>query len=370
MPSDGGIITPHIYEAVTLSPSLGPKEPGVPAYTDGNPDYQTGKPSVPKQGFFPENLLTTATYLGHTSRAETLKPSCLVLCARVWTTWAGMRAQNWEQLSPLGDLLNLKLYPSTPTTNQFTNITNPTQVLQGNGSRFSAPRGDRASAISSATDDQGGDNGDRNTHNNTRPHNNAAIPAKNQIINPLTRHKAKQKNQNTKNTRANMTIASLNMRGRYSDNGTTDKWRDINQLMRESKINILTLQEVHLRQEDVDSLHNLFGTRLKILFSQGANHRAAGVAIVINKDRSMHEHVEEYEMIPGRALLVQIPWQGDLLLTVLNIYAPNNHTENETFFKELKLKFETKMYLLLDIMMGDFCKLHSPTHPDGLLIDS
>ena len=151
-----------------------------------------------------------------------------------------------------------------------------------------------------------------------------------------------------------MTIASLNMRGRYSDNGTTDKWRDINQLMRESKINILTLQEAHLKQEDVDSLHNLFGTRLKILFSQGANHRTAGVATVINKDRSMHENIEEYEMIPGRALLVQTPWQGDLLLTVLNIYAPNNHTESKTFFKELKLKFETKTYPLPDIMMGDF----------------
>jgi len=56
-----------------------------------------------------------------------------------------------------------------------------------------------------------------------------------------------------------------------------------------------------LEQEEVNDLHNLFGTRLKILFSQGANHRAAGVAIVINKDRSMHENIEEYEMIPGRA---------------------------------------------------------------------
>src|SRR5882724_5877052 len=98
---------------------------------------------------------------------------------------------------------------------------------------------------------------------------------------------------------------------------------------------MLTVQEAHLKQEDVDELHNLFGTRLKILFSQGTNHRAAGVAIVINKDRSMHEHIEEYEMIPGRALLAWIPWHGDLLLTVLNIYAPNNHTESEAFFKEL-----------------------------------
>jgi hypothetical protein len=68
----------------------------------------------------------------------------------------------------------------------------------------------------------------------------------------------------------------------------------------------------------------------------------------------MHENIEEYEMIPGRALLAWIPWHGDLLLTVLNIYAPNNHTESETFFKELKLKFEMKAFPLPDLMMGDF----------------
>jgi len=61
-----------------------------------------------------------------------------------------------------------------------------------------------------------------------------------------------------------------------------------NQLMRESKINMLAVQEPP-QVEEVDDLHNLFGTRLKILFSQGTNHRAAGVAIVINKDRSMHK---------------------------------------------------------------------------------
>src|ERR1700683_5382550 len=39
---------------------------------------------------------------------------------------------------------------------------------------------------------------------------------------------------------------------------------------------------------------------------------------------------------------------------VLNIYALNNHTESETFFKELKLKFETKTFPLPDLMMGNF----------------
>ena len=93
------------------------------------------------------------------------------------------------------------------------------------------------------------------------------------------------------------------------------------------------------------------------------------MAIVINKDHSMHENIEEYKIIPGRALLARIPWHGDLLLTVLNIYAPNNHTEIETFFKELKLKFETETLPLPDLMMGDFNIVedavdHLPAHAD------
>jgi hypothetical protein len=74
---------------------------------------------------------------------------------------------------------------------------------------------------------------------------------------PLANKKAKQKCHNRKNTQDNMMLASLNMRGRYSDNGTTDKWRDINQYMKESKINLLTVQETHLTQEDVDNIHEL-----------------------------------------------------------------------------------------------------------------
>ena len=86
--------------------------------------------------------------------------------------------------------------------------------MQGNGSSLSAPRGDRTSAIGSAADDRGRENGDRDT--NTLNHNPRATPARNRVLNPITRHKAKRKNRNTKNTRANMTIASLNMRGRYT----------------------------------------------------------------------------------------------------------------------------------------------------------
>src|ERR1700683_20322 len=88
-----------------------------------------------------------------------------------------MGAQNWERPSPPAELLTLRLYLPPPNTNQPTEVMNPTQVPQGNGLSFSAPRGDRASAISSVTDDLGGDNGDRNTHPDIPHRNNVTTPA-------------------------------------------------------------------------------------------------------------------------------------------------------------------------------------------------
>jgi len=43
-------------------------------------DYRTGKPLASKQELSLESLLTTATYLGHTSQAEMLKPSHPLWC--------------------------------------------------------------------------------------------------------------------------------------------------------------------------------------------------------------------------------------------------------------------------------------------------
>ena len=158
-------------------------------------------------------------------------------------------------------------------TNQSTNTTNPNPVQHSNSSGIATPRGSRASAINSAAEDRGGDYGDRsNTHDGIQRQTHKAALARDRIMKPITKHKTKKKGQNKKNTHANMTIASLNMRGRYSDNGTTDKWRDINQHMKESKTNLLFLQEAHLTQEDVANIHDLYGTRLEVVFSQGENH--------------------------------------------------------------------------------------------------
>jgi len=71
---------------------------------------------------------------------------------------------------------------------------------------------------------------------------------------------SRKKNQNKKNTRASIKIATLNMRGRGAD-----KWRHINQIMRDKKIGILALQETHLTDELAEQMQALFSKRLKII---------------------------------------------------------------------------------------------------------
>jgi len=109
---------------------------------------------------------------------------------------------------------------------------------------------------------------------------------------------------------------------------------------------------------------------MKIIFSQGNNPRAAGVAFVINKDIAIHRDIVSHEIIPGRALLISIPWHSDMMLTMLNVYAPNNASENENFWADITNAFDTQPIPLPDIMMGDFNMVEDaidrlPSHGDN-----
>jgi exonuclease III len=164
--------------------------------------------------------------------------------------------------------------------------------------------------------------------------------------------KKKKKKKIKKNTRAAMHIATLNMRGRGT--GNNDKWNNINQMVKECRIAVLAVQEAHLTQQHVDNLHQLFGKRLQIHFSQGPNSNAQGVAIVLNRELTNIKGIRKWEIIPGRAMLMTLPWHADLLLTILNVYAPNAHNENQKFWEELSTVWEEQDLPKPDIMLGDF----------------
>ena len=141
-------------------------------------------------------------------------------------------------------------------------------------------------------------------------------------------------------------------------------------MLHDERIGIIVLQEAHLTEGIVDEIHNLYGTRMKVLFSQGDNQRAARVAFVLNKDLAIHRGTTLHEIIPGRALLISIPWHVNLMLTILNIYAPNAPSDNENFWKQLLLAFNTNPFPYPDILLGDFNVVEDtidrlPSHNDN-----
>jgi exonuclease III len=177
-------------------------------------------------------------------------------------------------------------------------------------------------------------------------------PNKEGPLTQSTNNSQKQKKKIKKNTRASLKVASLNIRGRgpMGDN----KWNHINQIMREHRLSVLAVQEAHLTQEHVDGIHTLFGKRLQVHFSQGPNVNAQGVAIVLNKELTNIKGVEQQIIIPGRAILVTLPWHSNLSLTILNVYAPNAPHENQAFWETLNLEWDRQGWPLPDIMLGDF----------------
>lgn len=133
------------------------------------------------------------------------------------------------------------------------------------------------------------------------------------------------------------------------------KWNDINQLLREDKIGVLCLQETHINEADVDTLHNLYGRRVSIWNScSNTASSAQGVAIVLNRELTDVANVRFQELIPGRAILLRMHWHADRYLTILNVYAPNPPQENAVFWQTLLHMAEGRRYDRPDILAGDF----------------
>lgn len=173
---------------------------------------------------------------------------------------------------------------------------------------------------------------DAHTHTSTRPYTRTPVGTHNLAGLPTTHHPARTPRATApsreshqlvlgrarcnrppaetkkKTTRARITIASLNTRGR-SQNGClseVSKWMQIHQLIRDNGVGILAVQESHLSQAHVDDIHRLFGRRLRVLTSSDPTDptRARGIAFVLNKDRTNINEVSMQELIPGRAALL------------------------------------------------------------------
>lgn len=223
------------------------------------------------------------------------------------------------------------------------------------GSSFS-PRGSRNPAIVTTPNDGGEDNSDGHPHNNpNQPPAERPTNETNQSRSNKKRRRPRKRGKG-KNTRATIKIATLNMRGRTLTNdplGPGGKWYRMNQTIKEKKIGILAVQGAHLNDDLVEELHNKY-RRLKIIYSQGSNENAAGVAFVINKDITVHENITAHEIIPGRALQISTPWHNNLQIKIMNVYAPNNQSASSDLWKNLQQKFQNNEFPKPDLMLGDF----------------
>ena len=127
------------------------------------------------------------------------------------------------------------------------------------------------------------------------------------------------------------------------------------QIMREGRIGLLAIQETHLTDDLADQFNTLFGNKFKLVYSPDPLTRnAKGVAIVINKRMIRTDDVQMSTLVPGRVISVLIPWQDDLRVNVMAIYAPNAPREIEEFWKSMTDKVQADPSLKPEVVLGDF----------------
>lgn len=173
-------------------------------------------------------------------------------------------------------------------------------------------------------------------------------------------------------TRDCLKLASLNMRGRTSSarGFRQEKWFEMYGVISSQRIALLSIQESHLTDELADAISSAYDTKMSLFHSPLPDTRnAAGVAFVVNEALLDSKKVTYRVMIPGRAMIASIAKQAGTTVKVLNVYAPNDPRENETFWTELKIRVLEDPELRPDIMLGDFNLVEDsidrlPCHPD------
>src|SRR5882672_2492546 len=132
-----------------------------------------------------------------------------------------------------------------------------------------------------------------------------------------------------------ITLASWNIRGK-NDGAHNSKWPKIARIMRMKRIAVMAVQEARMTQEDVAQIEGAT-PKIKII-ENGQYSNKLGVAFAINTDLINTEKMEHKIVIPSRASMLKIIWGDGQTLALLNLYAPNNDKEKESFFKKVDRK--------------------------------
>ncbi|PPR04574.1 hypothetical protein CVT24_012027 [Panaeolus cyanescens] len=199
-------------------------------------------------------------------------------------------------------------------------------------------------------------NTEHSSHNGEDPEGPEGTnpPPDHTISNPKKKKRKRKAHRRPLRTRAYLTISSLNINGGGS-RSTQDKWENMNQIIREDKLDILAIQETHITNQKIIELHTRY-PRLHIINSSDEERpNARGVAIILNKHRTRWRESNTTEIIPGQAITMTLPWKQNESLNILAIYAPNSDGEQTKFWGNLYAKYQENPHLPRpDIMLGDF----------------
>ena len=228
-----------------------------------------------------------------------------------------------------------------------------TGTHQDGGTEHALRRGARQAANGPAGTWQAngtGNPGDDNNPGNT-PQREAQQRLRNEPRSTLTQPKRRRKQ---------LTIASLNMNGR--GDRAQDKWGAINNAMKRRRIAVLGLQETHPSNEMQETIGRRFRNTLHTVHSAAPLDpgRTGGVSFVIQKSLISAKDTTYREIIPGRVILIEIPWNENDKLRIMNVYAPARNTEKAAFWNRLLETIENDENLRPDIILGDFNIVENP----------
>ncbi|KAI0714819.1 Endonuclease/exonuclease/phosphatase [Earliella scabrosa] len=138
-----------------------------------------------------------------------------------------------------------------------------------------------------------------------------------------------------------------------------NKWSKVYRMMMAERIGVLLLQETHLTEARRRDLHDMFPKKIKIFSSAHPTSptQREGVAVVLNAKYLKVADAEATEVIPGRAIQINVMCLGNTAMRILCVYAPTSEgaEERRAFFVNLRQYYETHPNLPKPhLIAGDF----------------
>ena len=160
--------------------------------------------------------------------------------------------------------------------------------------------------------------------------------------------------------REQLKIATLNMNGK--GNRTHDKWGAILNVMKTRRIAVMMIQESHPSIETQAEIERRFRNTLHVMHSADPEDPGAkgGVSIAVNKNLVKTKDITCHTVVEGRVMTIDIPWNDDDTLRIMNIYAPVKNPEKAEFWKDLLERIENTDGPKPDIVAGDFNLTENP----------